>query len=85
MEKQGYLKRWILPSADLYDGYPDLHKKFGGNPLGNTPEIIPWDLGLNNDVNKHHNDHIQITADLPEDHPLKFSGSTANRMAESYC
>jgi len=50
MSQQYFLKRWIFPSEDLYNGYLDLVKKFGGNPLGNTPEIIPWDLQLNGDV-----------------------------------
>ena len=85
MKDNDIYKHWILPSDDLYDGYPDLKKKYGGNPIGNTPEIMPWDLRLNNDVHQSHDDHIQLTSDLPEDHPLKFSGSTAQRMSSSYC
>ena len=27
MESEGYLKRWILPSPDLYSGYSHLEKK----------------------------------------------------------
>ena len=28
MAERGYLKRWILPSDDLYQGYPDLQKSY---------------------------------------------------------
>ena len=83
MDEHGYLKRWILPSADLFDGHPDL-QKYAGNPIGNTPEANPWDLRLNQDVHTAHDDHVVITKKLAENHPLKFSGSTAKRMSYSY-
>ena len=41
MEEKGYLERWILPSEDLYKNLPILEKKFGQNPLGNSPELMP--------------------------------------------
>ena len=85
MDKQGFLKRWIILSADLYNRYPDLHKKFGRNPYGNTPKIIPWNLSLNDDIYRHHGNHIQITTELPKNHSLKFSELTTNKMAKSYC
>ena len=44
MQEQGFLRRWILPSEDLFDRHPDLKQKYAGNPIGNTPEANPWDL-----------------------------------------
>ena len=69
MEKRGYLKRWILPSSDLFEGYPDLNKKYGGHPCGNSPEYNPWDLRLNQTVHKEHDNHVRVTSSLPDGHP----------------
>ena len=37
MEKMGYLKRWILPTKNLYCDDPDLKKRYSDNPLDNSP------------------------------------------------
>ena len=84
MEQKGILHRWLLPSADLFDGYPDLDKNFGGFQVGNSPEYNPWDMRLNGTQHKNHDIHVMVTKDLPEDHPHKFSGSDAKRMSYSY-
>ncbi|EJK62102.1 hypothetical protein THAOC_17300, partial [Thalassiosira oceanica] len=47
MAEKGYLKRWILPELGLND---DLG--FGGRPVGNSPEFMPWDASLNKDVHE---------------------------------
>ena len=84
MEKHGYLKRWILPSSDLFEGYPDLNKKYGGHPCGNSPEYNPWDLRLNQTVHKEHDNHVRVTSSLPDGHPKKFSGKDTGAMSWSY-
>ncbi|EJK60897.1 hypothetical protein THAOC_18686 [Thalassiosira oceanica] len=47
MAEKGYLKRWILPELGLNE---DLG--FGGRPVGNSPEFMPWDASLNQDVHE---------------------------------
>ena len=84
MQEKGYLKRWILPSEDLYDHDRQLKKAYNGNPIGNSPELMPWDCHLNQDVHLAHDHHVIITRHLSEDDPLKFSGSSPNRIAKSY-
>merc|ERR1719276_261471 len=84
MESKGYLKRWILPSNDLYSGDIEFKKRYSDNPLGNSPEFMPWDTHLNQDVHSSHDFHVSSTIHLPDDHPRKFSGSTPKRMAHSY-
>lgn len=84
MREKGYLQRWILPTDDLYCDDPELKKRYSNNPLGNSPELMPWDTHLNQDVHSSHDFHVVSTSHLPEDHPNKFSGSTPKRMAQSY-
>ena len=84
MQDKGYLRRWILPTEDLYCDDLELKKRYSNNPLGNSPELMPWDTHLNQDVHSSHDYHAVSTAHLPEDHPNKFSGSTPRRMAKSY-
>ena len=84
MEEQGFLSRWILPTTNLYDDDLELRKRYSNNPLGNSPELMPWDTHLNQDVHSSHDFHVTSTSHLPEDHDHKFSGSTPKRMARSY-
>ena len=84
MAKKGYLSRWVLPTTDLYHDQPDLSKRYGTNPLGNSPEFMPWDTHLNQDVHTSHDYHCVCTSHLPEGHENKFSGTTPKRMAHSY-
>ena len=57
---------------------------YHGHPIRNCPERMPWDCHLNQDVHLAHDHHVTITRNLPEEHQLKFSGSTPNRIAKSY-
>ena len=84
MRQKGFLHRWVLPSDDLYDHDAELKKAYNGNPIGNSPELMPWDCHLNQDVHASHDHHVLVTKHLKEEDPLKFSGSTPNRMAKSY-
>jgi hypothetical protein len=43
MENRGILHHLILPQLGLNAG-----TTFGGRPIGNIPEDIPWDCALNN-------------------------------------
>ena len=84
MAKKGYIQKWILPSNDLYHDDLDLKKRYSNNPLGNSPEFMPWDTHLNQDVHASHDFHVGATSHLPESHQHKFSGTTPKRMAHSY-
>ena len=68
----------------FYDHDPELKRLYHGNPIGNSPKLMPWDCHLNQDVHVSHDHHVLVTKHLKEDNPLKFSGSTPNHMAKSY-
>lgn len=40
MQERGYLKRWLLPSDDLFDGYPDLKKTLASTLVEITRNLI---------------------------------------------
>ena len=84
MRQKNYLRRWILPSDDLYDNLPQVKAKYKQNPVGNSPEFMPWDAHLNQDVHASHDLHCATTQHLSEEDRRKFSGSTPKRMWFSY-
>jgi len=85
MAQKGYLNRWILPSNDLYDNLPiNVRKSYNGKPVGNSPEYMPLDCHLNQDIHACHHYHTQLTQPIPDENPLKFTSSTPKRMADSY-
>ena len=59
MRQKDYLKHWILPSHGLFDHDPDL-ARYNNNPIGNSPELMPWDNCLNEDVKRSFSYH-QVT------------------------
>ena len=85
MAEKGYLKRWILPSEDLYNNLPNtVRKSYQGKPIGNSPEYMPLDTHLNQDIHASHDYHVVLTQDAPDDDAKKFSGSTPKRISSSY-
>ncbi|RHY15993.1 hypothetical protein DYB32_010693, partial [Aphanomyces invadans] len=44
MKDKNYHHRWVLPELGLNDG-----TRFSGRPVGNSPELMPWDCSLNKD------------------------------------
>ena len=85
MQDKGYLDRWILPSNDLYDNLPSEARRFyEGKPVGNSPEFMPLDTHLNQDLHSSHDYHATVTQHLEDDDPRKFHGSTPKRMSDSY-
>ena len=85
MQQKGYLERWILPSSDLYDNLPKEARRFyEGKPVGNSPEFMPLDTHLNQDLHSSHDFHVTLTQDLPDDNDKKFDGSTPKRLSQSY-
>ena len=84
MEKKGFLARWVLPSKDLYDNMNDLKGKYKTNPIGNSPELMPWDAHLNADVHSSVDYHCLVAKDLKKNDPRKFDASTPKNMLKAY-
>ena len=82
MQDKGYLDRWILPSNDLYDNLPSKIRRFyEGKPIGNSPEFMPLDTQLNQDLHSSHDYHSTVTQHLEDDDPWKFNGSIPKQMS----
>ena len=59
--QKGYMNRWILPSDDLYNNLPaNIKNQYHGKPVGNSPEYIPLDYHLNQDICISHDHHSYI-------------------------
>ena len=56
-------------------------KRYAGRPVGNSPELMPLDNSLNNDLQMSHRYHCIVTAHLPDTDERKFSLSTPLRIA----
>jgi hypothetical protein len=72
MREKDYLKRWLLPINQLSETNNDL-KNFLHRPIGNSPEMIPWDCSLNKDIKDTIMRHVCYTCHLPKDDIRKFS------------
>ena len=84
MRNKGIYNKWLLPTTNLYDNSPDLLKRYKDNPIGNSPEFMPWDSHLNQDLHSAHDHHVSLTRHLDDADPRKFDGSTPKRMSASY-
>ena len=80
MRAKGYLKRWVLPEFDLNKEF----KRFHGRPIGNSPELMPLDCSLFNDLDMAMCVHIAYTMTLDKKDPLKFTRATPRLRTESY-
>lgn len=75
MQKMGFLHRWLLPEYGLNAG-----TVYAGRPVGNSPELMPWDCKLNADVLSQLNRHVLFTKHLPNDDARKFSLATPKQI-----
>ena len=86
MRSKGYLRRWILPELGINDGIGS----FGGRPTGNSPEYMPWDASLNQDVHESVRRHCILSRaalkriDKNGVDERKFSLATPKLGKESY-
>ena len=74
MDEKGILKHWILPENGLNDG-----TNYAKRPVGNSPEMMPLDCSLFQDLLLGIRSHIIYTGSLDRDDPKKFSFSTIER------
>jgi hypothetical protein len=72
-----------LPVNDLHRNDPSL-KAYFNRPVGDTPEAMPWDCSLNQDIHRDVDRHVLYTQNLPEEDDHKFSMSTTKREAFAY-
>ena len=82
MVSQGYMRRWLLPIHPCNAG-----TVYAGRPVGNTPEVMPWDCCLNQDVHVAVDNHSSYFKAIGKDHPLypkRFSKATPSIMEKSY-
>ena len=52
--------------------------------LGNSPEFMPWDCSLNNDLKLSCDIHVILTNNIPDTDPEKISMSTPKRGAQCW-
>ena len=79
MRQNRCLKYWLLPLNGLNDG-----TAYAGRPVGNSPEMMPWDNSLNKDLDDVFKRHAAFTKNLPIGDPLKFCSSTPKRLDSAY-
>ena len=65
MDKEGILKHWLLPVGEC-----NAKTVYFGRPVGNSPEIMPWDCSLNQDVHSCVEKYSSICRWIPKGHPL---------------
>ena len=67
MNLKEYYKRWLIPQLGCNE-----NTVFQCRPVGNSPEFMPLDMLLNNDIQLSLSLHCTITAHLPDDDACKF-------------
>ena len=65
------MQKWLVPMLGCNKDTPFEHRS-----VGNSPEFMPLDMSLNNDVKIGHNFHCAITSHLAQHDEKKFSTST---------
>ena len=73
--------QWLLPTPDLM---PANLSKYQNRPVGNSPEFMPWDLNLNQDVHLAVQRHVAATKEFLDEDERKFTLSTPKRGAKAY-
>ena len=71
MKRKGYYKRWLIPQLGCNG-----NTIYDSRPVGNSPEWMPLDNALNNDIHQSLSLYCAITSHLPADDPRKFSMAT---------
>jgi hypothetical protein len=84
MKQKGYYSRCLLPELDLYQDFHDVKKRYDGRPIGGTPEGMPLDNNLNQDLHTDVYCQVAATMVLEEGDDWKFSTSTPNRLMSAY-
>jgi hypothetical protein len=73
------IKYWLLPLENLQAG-----TRYHDSIPGDSPELMPLDETLNQDIHSTARYHVAITSHLPKDDPRKFSFSTPKEISRAY-
>jgi len=72
MKDKGYYPHWLLPELGVMKDDPDV-KPWISKPCGNSPEVMPLDNRLNQDLHQQTTNHIVLTQCLDDGDEIKFS------------
>ena len=70
------IDRWLVPQNNV-----SLNTPYHQRPVGNSPEFMPLDNSLNNDIQSSHLHHCIVTSHLPPDDIRKHSLATPNMIS----
>ena len=71
MKQRNIYRRWLIPLNGCNCGTVYVYR-----PVGNSPEFMPLDNSLNQDIQLSLSLHCAVTAHLPDNDPRKFSMRT---------
>ena len=71
MKQRDIYRRWLIPLNGCNCG-----TVYDNRPVGNSPEFMPLDNSLNQDIQVSLSLHCAVTAHLPDNDPRKFSMRT---------
>ena len=87
-EGRKLLDMWIRPVLGCNDIITLPNGKtttnYAGRPPGNSPEFMPLDTTLNEDIHSAVRMQVSATYFLPNDRPLKFSLATPATIEDAY-
>ena len=81
MKSKDFYKRWLLPPQGMQAG--EL-KVYDARPTGDSPEMMPWDATLNNNLKLAVKRHVALTKLLPKDEKRKFNLSTPAKGTSAF-
>ena len=77
MKQQGYYKRWLILQLGCNE-----ETAFKNRPVGNSPEFMPLDMLLNNNIQLSLSLHCAITAHLDKDDERIFLMATPKTIVK---
>ena len=77
MKQQGYYKQWLVPQLGCNE-----ETVFKNRPVGNSPEFMPLDMSLNNDIQLSLSLYCAITSHLDKDDERKFLMATSKTIVK---
>jgi hypothetical protein len=80
MREQDYERYWLLPMKDVNIG-----TTYHNRPVGDSPEMMPLDCSLFNDLHESAHRHVSLTHLLEKDDRKKFSLATPQEISRAYC
>jgi hypothetical protein len=79
MGENNLLKYWLLPLKKLQGG-----TRYHDSIPGDSPNLMPLDKTLNQDIHSSARYHVAITSHLPKDDPHTFSFAIPKEISRAY-